>query len=153
VLPPLAAVEDLGVWMGSTIPTGSTPRAVAILAAASTLVRRFTGELWVNEDGDLDPGDDELRFESAAQVVVLVAERVYKNPDGRNQQTTGPFSHSVEAWSALGLALRDEEKEMLSPTAGVPGLGIISTTRGRVETRSVLCGYDYRSADPWYGDI
>ncbi len=139
MLPPLAGVDDLGTWLGAELPASSTPRAVAILSAASTLVRQHTGRAWVDGDGPTsDATDDPVRFDAVQQVVVLVAERVWKNPNGNTQQTTGPFGATVADWAALGLALRDEEKEMLGGTSGgIPGLGTISFTRGDLETPAV----------------
>src|SRR5690606_20700568 len=125
MLPPLAQVDDLETWMHVEISGSSTSRAAAILAAASTLVRQHTGRVWVDADGELtdDATDDPVRFDAVQQVVVIVAERVYKNPNGSTQQTTGPFGHSIADWAALGLALRAEEKEMLGGTSGgIPGL-------------------------------
>lgn len=155
MLPPLASVDDLATWMGPKfpIPSGpSTARAAAILAASSTLVRRFTGSTWVDEEGELAHGDDPVLWDAVAQVTIMVAERVWKNPDGETQAGTGPFSHTVEAWAALGCALRDDEKDLLGGTPGVPGLGVISTTRGPIETGSVLhCRAD--ASDPWFGDV
>jgi hypothetical protein len=154
VLPPLAGVDDLETWMGVSI-TGAPaiPRAVAILSAASTLVRRFTGATWVDAEGAIDEGDDPVLFEAARQVVVLVAERVWKNPNGHTQEAGAPFSHTIEAWAALGLALRDEEKEMLSTSPGVPGLGVITTTRGPIETGRLLTPCEGDGPSPWYGEI
>lgn len=147
MLPPLAEVDDLETWMQIEISGSSTPRAAAILAAASTLVRRFTGSSWVDAEGEIDEGDDPVMWDAVQQVVVLVAERVWKNPNGLTQEGTGPFSHTVEAWAALGCALRDEEKEMLTGSpSGVLGIGLLTVTRGDLETPSVRCGL---SADGW----
>lgn len=105
------------------------PRAEAILAAASTLVRTFTGRVWVDVDDEPDSDEPsyELEFDAAQTVVLIVSQRVYLNPSGTTQETTGPFSRSVAAWSAMGLALSDDEKEMLGggqPDA-IPGLSSI----------------------------
>lgn len=147
MLPPLAEVDDLETWMQIELSGSSTPRAAAILAAASTLVRRFTGKLWVDENGALVPDPDLLLWDAVQQVVVLVAERVWKNPNGNTQEGTGPFSHTVEAWAALGLALRDEEKEMLGGTAedGIPGLWSL-----RVEAPREASGAP--RSYPWWDD-
>lgn len=154
MLPPLAEVDDLEVWMGVEISGESTSRAVAILAAASTLVRSYTGKVWVDADGETsDATDNPVRFDAVQQVVVLVSERVWKNPNGNTQENTGPFSHTVEAWAALGLALRDEEKAMLGGSSLVPGLGVISTTRGPLETRGTCQGYTESTTTPWYGEV
>lgn len=150
MLPLLAGVDDLRIWMGIEIPVSSTPRAAAILAAASTVVRRETLSLWVDEEGELDPGTDELRWEAVQQVTVRVAERVYKNPDGNKQESTGPFSRSVEAWASLGCVLSDDEKKLLTGSGPVSGISVLTLTRGELETPRVR---DYYSHDEWHGDI
>lgn len=122
---PLATVEDLSTWMG--VPVTDGDRAAAIIAAASTLVRNYTGRTWVDAEGEPEVGVTELQLDSVHTVVILVAERVWSNPRGVTQQVAGPFSESVAAWAAYGLALTDDEKTML-PTpsgSGIPGLSSV----------------------------
>lgn len=124
---PLASVDDLSDWMG--VDVSNLARAEAILSAASTLVRTRTGRAWVDADGELEDGVTALEMERVKTVVVMVAERVWSNPRGITQQATGPFSQSVAAWSAFGLALTDPEKEMLPTGSTKPALWSQSTTR------------------------
>lgn len=124
MLPELAALEDLEQI--SSTPVDNWPRASAILSAASTLVRSFSGRVWVDAAGEWEDGVSELQKDQVKTVVLSVTERVYTNPLGATYQTVGPFARSVAAWAALGLALTDDEKTMLGGgSAGVSGLSSI----------------------------
>lgn len=131
LLPPLASAEDLQEWSASSITNEA--RAEAILAAASTLIRSFTGRMWVvAAEAEEDPpvweeGVTDLEKDQVLTVVLTVADRVYSNPMGATQQTAGPFSRSVAAWSTLGLALTDDEKDMLGGSS--PGISGLSSVR------------------------
>lgn len=130
LLPPLASAEDLQEWSATSITNEA--RAEAILAAASTLVRSFTGRMWVvaAEDEEDPPvweeGVTDLEKDQVLTVVLTVADRVYTNPQGAQYQTVGPFARSVAAWSTLGLALTPDEKDMLGGgPSGISGLSSI----------------------------
>lgn len=125
----IAPLDDLEAWLGLTVD--NPVRAEAIIAAASTLVTAKTGQAWVDADGvQLDTVDDD-DFAAVKTVVVQVAARVWTNPRGTTQQSTGPFSESVAAWAALGLSLTDDEKAMLPTTidGNRPALWTQATTR------------------------
>jgi hypothetical protein len=123
MLPPLATDTDLVTWLGHEV---NVPRAVAILNASSTLIRNHTGRVWVDEDGVTEDGVSDLHLEGVRLVCLSVAARVYTNPNGKSQSTSGPFSWSVAAWAAMGLALTDEEKAQLPGQVGaVQGLSSI----------------------------
>lgn len=117
MLPPLASLETLETWMGTSVDSA---RADAIISAASTLIRSHTGRVWVGAEG-VEDGVTELQLAQVRDVCITVAERVYRNPDGTTHQLAGPYSRSVATWSALGLWLTDAEKARL-PGAGVSGL-------------------------------
>lgn len=134
-LPPLVALYEFETWASRPVSNGA--RAEAIIAAASTLVRTHSGRMWVDAAGDVEEDVTELQLDAAKTVVLQLADRVYFNPSGDTQNSTGPFQRSVAAWYSSGLVLTDEDKAMLGPTASVLGLGTISTTRGPVETPSV----------------
>lgn len=134
-LPPLAAVDDLAAWVGTI---ADEERAEAVLAAASTLVRSETRRAWLVDGGDLDDDDpaiDTDDLEVARTIVVQAAGRVWRNPGGLIQESTGPFSARFPDWVAEGLRLTDTEKEMLDPyrTVTSPQIWTQSTTRGDVE--------------------
>lgn len=124
-LPALAPIDDLEEWLGVEVVSA---RAGAILAAASTLVRTTTGRVWVDADGELEEGltEDDLKLQAVREVVVMVATRVYTNPGGVQQQTSGPYSETVAAWASLGMALTETELGMIaSPAGGIPGLSSV----------------------------
>lgn len=124
----IATVDDLTDWLGEDV---SNPgRAEAILAAASTLVRTRTGRSWVDADGVKLEDVTEDDFEAVKTVVVQVAARVWLNPQGRTQQSAGPFSESIAAWASLGLSLTEDEARMLPRNAETrPQLWTLATTR------------------------
>lgn len=123
-LPPLASVTDLSEWMGVDIDAGQdVVRAGAILNAASTLVRKFSGRMWIDAAGEPEEDLSVTELEAAKTVTTTVAERVYRNPAGITQETTGPFSRTLAEWAALGLKMTPEEEQMISlPRSGIPGL-------------------------------
>lgn len=124
----IATVDDLELWLGEDV---SNPvRADAILAAASTLVRTRTGRSWVDADGEPLSDVTAEDFDAVKTVVVQVAARVWLNPQGRTQQSAGPFSESIAAWASLGLSLTEAEIGMLPRNAETrPALWTMATTR------------------------
>jgi hypothetical protein len=86
VLPALADIDALEAWTGDTIPDDD-PRALAVLAAASALVRSETRRTWLDDMGALAAVPDEL-----GMVVVQVAARKWLNPEDVIQDGTGPFT-------------------------------------------------------------
>jgi hypothetical protein len=128
MLPALASVQDFQTWTGLDESEVDEARALAILHAASTLVRTHTGRVWVDVDEDdaevPEEGVSATKLQAAREVVVMVADRVYHNPRGTTQEAAGPFSRSVAAWAALGLELTANEKAMIGGSSGgIPGLG------------------------------
>lgn len=151
MLPPIASWDDLEAW--SSQPISNVERAEAILAAASTLVRSFTGRMWVDADGEWEEAVTDLQKDQVQTVVVAVAERVYTNPQGATQETVGPFSRSVAAWASLGLSLSDEEKAMLAPsnTSGIPGLSSIRVVAPAAARGTSYC-VDWWESELYEGD-
>lgn len=150
-LPPLAQVSDLAAWVGQTIESDD-PRAGAVLSAASALVRGYTKETWVDENGDLVGVPDD-----AAAVVVQVAARAWLNPNPNLKNwNKGPFAEGYFDAASLGLYLSDADKDALADyreTGASTGLGTIGITRGDlgydtvyVPTGPPPSGYPF----PWY---
>lgn len=125
----VGSVDDLATWLGVTID--NEERAEAIIAAANTLIRSKTGRSWVDASGEAleDVTADDL--ETVRTVVIQVAARVWTNPHGTTQESTGPFSRSVAAWAALGLSLTEDEMLMLpvDRSSVRPALWTQATTR------------------------
>lgn len=125
----LAGVEDLADWLGEPIATGTDDekRAALCLRMASALVRKESGQTWLNDDGSLKPVPEE-----AFTVTLYCASRVY---DNRNAQTSGGLDDYSEGWKVdeSGAYLTATERRSLaslrsSNTFG--GLGTVATTRG-----------------------
>lgn len=127
-LPSLVELESFETWASRPVSNG--PRAEAILSAASTLVRTYTGRMWVDAAGDPEEDITETQLDAARTVVLQLADRVYFNPNGDTQQSTGPFQRSVAAWYSSGLVLTEEDKEQLPLGTGArPALWTQATTR------------------------
>lgn len=119
----LATYDEFVIWMGRDVD--NSERAQAILDAASTLVRSHSGRAWV-DDGTPDTDLTATQLDAARTVVLMVAQRVYNNPDGVTQQAAGPYSKSVAAWAAYGLELTAAEKSLIAVNSGgIPGLSSI----------------------------
>ena len=141
MLPSLASVEDLEARMGRTL---DSTRAQSLLSAGSTRIRAFTGRVWVDSDG---PQATEFQLEVVREVCVSYAQRVYSNPDGATQQTSGPYSKSVRDWSAAGPRLSPEEMADLEQVrGGVPGLSSVRVTAPRGTEPS-------RRFRNWFGEV
>lgn len=109
-LPALADVSALAAWIGEDIPPEQVARAEALLSAASTLVRSHTGQTWVDDNGAVTDVPD-----AVAAVVVQVAGRLWRNPAGIIQDTTGPFTVRWSEAVGDGLYLTAAEAAMLAP--------------------------------------
>lgn len=135
-LPPLAALPDLKAWPGVVIPESAEPQAVALLGHVSAKVRDHAQLDWVNDTGDALADVPPI----VATIVVTVAARVWANPEAKLSRGSGPF---VSAWDPdqVGLVLTEDEKASITRAAGrgsgILGLGVISTTRGPIETATV----------------
>lgn len=123
-LPPLAAVSDLAARVGETIANDDT-QAAYFLGAASALIRSETGRTWVDDSNELSgvPAD-------VTVICVEAAARLWRNPDGVIQETTGPFTQRLPDKFADGLFLTASEKSQLSRyRAGRLGLWALNTYR------------------------
>lgn len=124
----LAGVTELADWLGEPIVADSADekRALLCLRIASALVRKESGQTWLEADGELvDPVP-----EDAVMVTLYCASRVF---DNRNAQTSGAIDDSREGWKVdeAGAYLTESEKRMLTPFkgSGSRGIGVIATTR------------------------
>lgn len=109
MLPPLVTVAALAAWVGEDFIDNDNARAAAVVAAASALVRAETGRTWVDDDNELTTVPDEV-----STVTVQVAGRVWRNPAGFVQDTTGPFTVRYPEIAGQGLYLTDAERSILS---------------------------------------
>lgn len=130
--PALATVDDLERLLGESVPDAD--QAEARLEQASELVRAYARTDWLNEDED----DVEGVPGAIPGVVAGIVERASRNPDGATQESAGPFSRSFGADAAARLYLTAGEKLIIGHATSAVGLGVITTTRGAMETPSVL---------------
>lgn len=108
----LAQVEDLTAWLPPNKPVDEA-RAGAMLDAASAVVRSVA-------QADFAEGvvPDDIQT-----VVLQVAARAYRNPDGRVQQATGPYSQTLSAEFAAGITLTEWEQSICKRYAGEANKG------------------------------
>lgn len=132
--PALATVEDLQRLLGEDAPITDEDQANARLEQASELVRAYARQDWLNDDGD------ELEDVPGAipGVVAGIVERASRNPDGATYETVGPFARSFGADAAARLYLTAADKLVIGNAVSAIGVGVISTTRGAMETPNVL---------------
>jgi hypothetical protein len=137
---PLATTAELEVWLGSAI--ADEPRADAVLAAVSSLVRSFAARTWEGDDGPV-PAE-------VAAIVVDIAGHIYRNPAAVRQETTGPFGATYAI--VQGLSLTDDQKAILRRYgAQQRGLWTMGVTRDdpAADTEYVpVVGTD--ALFPWY---
>ena len=136
--PALATVDDLERLLGATI--ANPAQADGRLEQASELVRAYARTDWLNDDGDELAGVPG----QIPGVVVGMVERASRNPDGVTQESAGPFARSFGADAAARIYLTAADKLVIRHALDSPGIGVIQTTRGPMETPSVRC-------DTWDG--
>lgn len=143
-LPTLATVDDLERRLGQ--PIGDRDQAEALLERASSKIRSYVGTTWVDPDTGLLDGVPE--HPDVRGICVEMVFRAVTNPAGVTQDTAGPFSVSFGSEAAQRVYLQSSEKDELAPIRRRGGLGVISTTRGPLETGTVLVPTTDPYADP-----
>lgn len=141
--PLLATVEDLEFAVGHAIDDDLREFAEWVLRAASARVRSYTG---------CDFDDPDRVPESIRVVVVAVAARVYRNPSGYVQDTTGPFTVRLAERAGDGIYLTGDERETLDRfrCRSRPALWNLPTTRGPVETGTVFRPMSGSASQDWW---
>lgn len=146
-LPSIASTTDLAEWLGLEFAAESADegRAETVLAHASAAVRVEARRQWVDEEGALDGVP-----EGIPELVVQIAARMWANPTGAEQQTTGPFARRN-----LANTLTDAEKDAVHAavradegTTSTGGLWTLSTTRGELESRVTLVNVVGQPGEP-----
>lgn len=133
--PPLARYEDLCEALGDEAVGIDEDKAMWLLGRASAIVRAQAGVTWLDDDEaalvDVPP--------DIPGVIVGMVERATKNPTGTVQENAGPFGRSFGADAASRLYLTAMDKLVIGAAAGVisSGIGVLSTTRGCLETGAV----------------
>lgn len=129
--PALATLTDLEDLLGCV---DDETAATARLAQASEIVRAYAGMTWLNADETavVDvPG-------AIPGVVAAMVERATRNPSGTVQETAGPFSRSFGSSAAERLYMTKAEKMVVRAASDRSQIGVIPTTRGPLETRSIM---------------
>jgi len=130
LLPPLAKVSDLEARMKREFTTDEDlAEAESALDEASEIVREESRKAWV------DPDDSSIvTAPRIVRIIVLrVAERKLRNPDGLSSETAGDYSYQRNGVGADGgLYLTPWELEVLRRQAGLTGLWTQPTTRGDI---------------------
>lgn len=128
LLPPLAKVADLEARMNREFTeAGDEAAAEAALDEASEIVREESGNTWVS------PTDSSvITAPRIVKIIVLrVAERKLRNPDGLSSETAGDYSYQRNGVGADGgLYLTPWEIKVLNRQSGRTGLWVQPTTRG-----------------------
>lgn len=143
--PALASIDDLTALTGA-IATEDVPRASALLAMASEVVRAYAGTTWLNDD------EDDIE-DVPAQIPDVVASMVWRataNPLGIVQESAGPFSRSFGSDAAQRLYMTRQERAIVRAAVGVAAVQPMGTTRESLETRAVWPGdgiYDPSTAE------
>lgn len=126
-LPPLAEVWHLTERMGDGAVTDEV-QAIARLADASSLVRSYAGTDWIDDDGEPAPPP------AIPGLVAGMVERAVRNPMGATQTQAGPFGVSFGPEAASRIYLTAAEKQVIRQAVGRSNIGVLSTSRGSVET-------------------
>lgn len=146
MLPAFATTDELADRLPGGISTSDLARAQAAIDDVSALIRSAAGENWVDENNALADVPDIV-----VAITLRSALRAFANPTGVTQQTVGPFSESY-ANASTDVYLTAAERAMVKQAAGYSGLGVVRTTRGRIETTPIACGPFEGVADE-YADV
>lgn len=136
--PPLASVEDLEYRLGRVFTVEERPRVEALLDDISALVRAEAGVTWI------DPVTGQLTDVPASvrAVVLRVAERVYRNPQGFRSESAGDYSYQRPE-AGLGMYLTEAELRIIRRALGRTGLWTQPTTRGDDEICTLFAEDSY----------
>lgn len=139
-LPPLATPEDLEYRMGREFTDAELPRVEAALDDASALVRAEAGRSWVDPETGLVTG-----LPAAIKTVVLrVAERVVRNPQGFRSESAGDYSFQrYDADDGGGPYLTDREMAIIRKALGRTGLWTLRTERDSPEDTTLWAEDSY----------
>ncbi|MEU4568668.1 hypothetical protein [Micromonospora sp. NPDC023956] len=114
-LPPLATVADMEKRLGlvpGSLSGADLARAGAALEDVSALVRLEAGADWVAEDGATITAPP-----AVVTVVLAAALRGYRNPDGFQGETVGPYSYQY-AQGATSAYLTAQELRLIRAASG-----------------------------------
>lgn len=134
-LPPLATPEDLEYRIGREFTDAELPRVEAALDDASALVRNEAGQTWIDALTGLVTG-----LPDAIKTVVLrVAERVIRNPQGFRSESAGDYSFQRYDSDEGGPYLTDREIAIIRKAMGRTGLWTQPLERDNCEDSTLWC--------------
>lgn len=117
-LPALVSLADFALRVGG-ISAADEDRAQAALDDASALVRAEAGENWVDAEDALEDVPDLI-----VTIVVAVAIRAFRNPEGVRSETIGNYSVAY-ADSSTAVFLTEGERRLIRRAGGRTGIGSI----------------------------
>lgn len=138
MLPPLAGVEDLEYRMGRTFAGDELHRVEAVLDDVSALVRDEAGRTWINPD----TGEVEDVPASIRAVVLRIAERVMRNPQGFKSESAGDYSYQ-RSEDDDGIYLSERDIQIIRRALGRTGLWTQPVTRGNDELCTLFAEDSY----------
>lgn len=132
----LATFEDFQARFPRDLSQPELTRAAALIVDATALIRARTGFDWLDEGGEIvDP--------VATAVCIAVATRAFLNKDGTTSENVPGYGKTI-GLGDVGVWITDAELETLRVAqaaladTGRSGIGVLRTTRGDIETPSVL---------------
>ncbi|MFD8142618.1 hypothetical protein [Streptomyces sp. NPDC059708] len=116
-------LEDLYARLGKPVPTEPTELGMgeAALYDALAIAATHGKAEWYGKPETLPVG--------VKAVVLAVAERRVRNPNGYVSETAGEYTYRRPDMSALGLALTKGELALIERAAGSRGLRTVETVR------------------------
>lgn len=121
---PLADLADLEIRLRRGLEGTEAAAAEAAIDDASALIRAESGRSWLDENGDPDP--------RVSPIVLAVALRAFRNPEGYSSQTVGSWTGTVGGTGqdvASGVYLTSHERVQLRALMGAGGLTSIPVVR------------------------
>lgn len=139
---PLTTPQQLAVWLGlPQIPPDKADFADQILMGVAVVIRMAGDPKWTIDN--IHP--------RAKLLADIKAKDFYQHPNGEQSETVGPLSSRYIDDVMLRYKLTEDEETLLAglvdhdgdpttPNEGIPGLWVMSTTRGPVETHQGSVG-------------
>lgn len=134
-LPALADLDAFKVRLGFDLALSDEPRAQAALEDASALARAEAGVDWIT-DADPPALDTANIPDIVVAIVLRAARRAFINPDEVESESAGSYQVRFR-----DVYLTVKECELIRNAGGTTptGLGVVSTTRGPIETAPLTC--------------
>lgn len=150
-LTPLAEISDLEKRMKRTFESSEDrDEAESVLDEASEIVREESGQTWL----DPEHPDVVTAPRIVVRIVLRVAERRLRNPDGLSSETAGDYSYQRNGVGADGASyLTEWELGVLRKYAGRTGMWTQPITRGDTYADMVFLEDSYGSELFPVGDI